>query len=110
MAERVYENLETKPTRGKRRQKKAPPPISEADFERAAARHLGLRWSRKRSTTGQNWRRTNISFRNLRWDSRKNRNQVTTFTTIEYKHKLLQSMKVKKGEEYLKLGDKKGEI
>ena len=41
MAERVYENLETKPTRGKRRQKKAPPPISEADFERAAARHLG---------------------------------------------------------------------
>lgn len=41
MAERVYENRETKPMRGGRRQKKPPPPISEADFERAAARHLG---------------------------------------------------------------------
>lgn len=41
MAERVYEKLAARPTRGGRRQKKPPPPISEADFERAAARHLG---------------------------------------------------------------------
>ncbi len=40
MAERVYEKLEAEPKRRRRKGKKPPPPISEADFERAAARHL----------------------------------------------------------------------
>ena len=40
MAERVYEKLEAEPKRRRRKEKKPPPPISEADFERAAARHL----------------------------------------------------------------------
>lgn len=41
MAERFYEKTEPEPTRRHRKRKKPPPPISEADFERAAARHLG---------------------------------------------------------------------
>lgn len=40
MTERVYEKTEPEPTRRRRKRKKPPPLISEADFERAAARHL----------------------------------------------------------------------
>ena len=40
MNERTYENVDAPSPRGKRKRKKAPPPISQNDFQRAAARHL----------------------------------------------------------------------